>query len=476
MKENESDEPLLRKTSRTISRMRQLLAAVGSAYSGVLFGVTLGYPAETLPRMIKEGVMTLDQSTWFTSALIPGVALGGAIGALLIDVFGRKAFLLILYLPFVIGWWCIAGSDILSILCIGRVICGIASGISLTVCTIYVAEIATDDYRGVLSSVYFIFMNFGVFIVDLLGIGIDWRSVALIGTVLSACGVLISLPLPESPRWLLGNGLKEEAQKALVRLRGEHVDIQNEYYPDKDSSSGNSRYWPTMTEVRRPSFYKPTLISVGLIIAQQAGGYVIFLFYTNTIYMDAGWTGSPTLPTATVAAAQLVGCIIVVFLIDVCGRKIIMVATGIIETGTLIAMSIVYYLSNLHPNPVYGWVSVVCLVLNMFLTAIGIGSLAPIVIAEINPAKHKGFVCGITQIVLALATFIYSSQYEHMFSALKPWGALVLLSVFNSLGVVFVALAVPETKGKSLEEIGLLFVEKKQGPKVDHPSTQPYDE
>ncbi|KAG4948696.1 hypothetical protein JHK82_041877 [Glycine max] len=265
----------------------------------------------------------------------------------------------------------------------------------------------------------------------LLGSVINWRELALAGLVPCICLLVGLCFIPESPRWLAKVGREKEFQLALSRLRGKHADISDE-----------------AAEI---------LIGVGLMACQQSVGINGIGFYTAEIFVAAGLSSGKA-GTIAYACIQIPFTLSGAILMDKSGRRpLVMVSAAGTFLGCLIA-GIAFFLKaslKLDQNLLLEWVPILAVagvLIYIAAFSIGLGSVPWVIMSEIFPLHLKGTAGSLVVLVAWLGAWVVSYTFNFLMSWSSP-GTLFLYAGCSLLTILFVAKLVPETKGKTLEEI-----------------------
>ena len=440
-----------------VSVWRQVLAAFISSISALTCGITLGYTSATDEPLRSSGMLNDDQASWFSSCVILGAGVGGILAVPLVDFLGRKATILCTCIPLVFGWAIIAAADSFPMLILGRTLGGVGIGTSMTISRIYIVEISSHHLRGTLSAVYSVLTNLGTVLAFSVGFLISWRTLALMAAAFVALQSILMLPIPESPRWLIRKGHPKLAQRSLQWLRGRHADIMLEYSDMLIMHESNTEPF-SLKEIKMPSFYRPAFMTILLMMCQQAGGNIVVIFYAAAIFQRAGWRGEEQVPTFTVGVAQFVGCILGLVLIDRVGRKPLMLVTAVLMSLTSLSMCVAYFLLEVDQKSGIGWLSLVSLVGYVFASSTGMVTVPSIVVAEILPGRYRGIMSGVALTILCITGFVLTKEFENLAGAIHDYGAFWFLTGMNILSVILIGVFIPETKGRSLEEIEERFV------------------
>ncbi|RID70747.1 hypothetical protein BRARA_C02738 [Brassica rapa] len=413
---SESSTSLLSEISNASTRAFVLAFTVGSC-GAFAFGCIIGYSAPTQSSIMKDLNLSIADYSLFGSILTVGLILGALICGKLTDLVGR-----------VYAVW---------LLDLGRLLQGISIGISAYLGPVYITEIAPRKLRGAACSMSQLFTGVGISVVYALGTVVAWRNLAILGSIPSLMILPLLFFIPESPRWLAKVGREKEVEEILSRLRGENSDVSDEAgeilaYTEHVKQQGDDRGFLKLFQ-RKYAF--SLTIGVVLIALPQLGGLSGYSFYTESIFISTGVSSDVGFISTSIV--QMLAGVLGTVLVDVSGRRSLLLENHYWETGTpiLALISVTLYFGS------YG---------------LGMGSIPSIIASEIYPVDVKGAagtMCG-------LASSISSWLVAYSFSFLFQWsttGTFLMFTTVTGIGFVFIAKLVPETRGKSLEEIQSLF-------------------
>ncbi|KAJ9574687.1 hypothetical protein L9F63_008148, partial [Diploptera punctata] len=186
-------------------------------------GMPIGYSAVLLPQLqVANSTLPTDNElgSWIASVHSAATPVGSFVSGLMMDKWGRRRVLQICVLPLTLGWVMIAVAKSHGVILAGRVMAGLAVGLSAAPGQVFLGEVAEPKMRGLLSSIPYVSYSLGILLVYILGATLHWQTVAWLATILPIMSLLSFILLPESPVWLVRNDRVEEASKALNWLRG----------------------------------------------------------------------------------------------------------------------------------------------------------------------------------------------------------------------------------------------------------------
>ncbi|KAL0325815.1 UNVERIFIED_CONTAM: Sugar transporter ERD6-like 6 [Sesamum radiatum] len=430
-----------------------LIVALGP----IQFGFTSGYSSPTQSALSKDLDLTVSQFSLFGSLSNVGAMVGAIASGQIAEYIGRKGSLMFAAIPNIIGWLAISFARDFSFLYMGRLLEGFGVGIISYTVPVYIAEIAPQNLRGGLGSVNQLSVTIGIMLAYLLGLFCSWRVLAVLGTL--PCLILIPglFFIPESPRWLAKNGMMDDFEASLQVLRGFDTDITLEVNEIKRSVASTSRRTAIrFADLKLRRYWLPLMIGIGLLVLQQLAGTNGVIFYSTTIFESAGISSSNA-ATVGVGAIQVFATAVSTWLVDRTGRRILLIVSSFGMALSLLVVAIAFFLKGFVAEDsslygIFGILSVVGVVCMIVSFSLGMGPIPWLIMSEILPPKIKGLAGS----VATLANWFSSWLITMTAPLLLAWssgGTFSLYTVVCVFTVAFVAIWVPETKGKTLEEI-----------------------
>ncbi|XP_050237130.1 sugar transporter ERD6-like 7 isoform X1 [Mercurialis annua] len=425
------------------------LVAVCGAFE---FGCCAGYSSPTQNAITEDLSLSLAEYSVFGSILTFGAMIGAITSGPIADFTGRKGAMRVATVVCVAGWLSIYFAKGALALDVGRLATGYGMGVFSYVVPVFIAEIAPKTLRGALTTLNQLMICCGVSVFYIIGTVLTWRTLALCGLIPCAILVFGLFLIPESPRWLAKMGREKQFETALKTLRGEGTDISQEAEEIKDYIETLERLpKANLLDLFQRRYLQSVIIGVGLMVVQQFGGINGVCFYTSNIFESAGF--NTTIGTITYAIIQVVVTALNTLVIDKGGRKPLLLASG---TGLVIACLITassFYLkvNELAPKAVPA-LAVTGILLYIGAFSAGMGAVPWVVMSEIFPINIKG----VAGSLATLTNWFGASVISYTFNYLMSWssyGTFIIYAVINALGIVFVAKVVPETKGRTLEQI-----------------------
>ncbi|MFB9761593.1 sugar porter family MFS transporter [Ectobacillus funiculus] len=427
------------------------------ALGGLLFGYDTGVISGALIFIKEDLGLTPFMEGLVVSGVLIGALAGAAFGGTLADRIGRKKLIIWLGALFSIGAIGTGFSSNVESLVLFRIVLGVAVGGASAIVPLYLSEMAPAAIRGRVASLNTLMNALGILMAYVINYVFsssgrwDWMLLlAIVPSLLLMVGMLF---MPESPRWLLQNEREEEARRVLLLTRdSDEIDLEI-----KSIKALKTEEKVPLSELFSPLMRPILLVGVGVAIFQQVIGTNTIIYYTPTILIDSGIGASSAIAgTIGIGIINVLFTIIGTVLIDRLGRKMLMLIGNI---GMSLALGVLGVSTLFFQAP--SWLLLGCLGLFMVAYSASWGMVAWVVLAEIFPLKIRGTAIGFASTCLWLANIAVSLSFPVLLESL---GSSVLFLVYAVIGIaafLFVLKFVPETKGKSLEEIEAEITAKK---------------
>ncbi|KAF9688033.1 hypothetical protein SADUNF_Sadunf02G0154900 [Salix dunnii] len=414
------------------------------------FGSCAGYSSPTENAIREDLSVSLSEYSVFGSILTFGAMIGAITSGPIADFIGRKGALRVASSFCVAGWLAIYFAQGVLALDLGRLATGYGMGVFSYVVPVFIAEISPKNLRGALTTTNQLMICGGVSVAFIIGTVLTWRALALTGIVPCAILVFGLFLIPESPRWLAKRGREEEFQTALQKLRGKEADISLEATEIKE-------YIETLEQLPKARFIELfqrrylRSIGVGLMVFQQFGGINGVCFYVSNIFESAGF--SPSLGTIIYAILQVVVTALNTTVIDKAGRKplLLVSASGLVLGCLITGISFYLKVNELAIKSVPA-LTLTGILLYIGSFSAGMGAVPWVIMSEIFPINIKGVAGSLATLVNWFGAWAISYTYNYLMSW-SSYGTFIVYAAINALAIVFVVTVVPETKGRTLEQI-----------------------
>jgi sugar porter (SP) family MFS transporter len=425
------------------------LAAAVAAIGGLLFGFDTAVINGAIVFLRRQFALTDSQTEFAASSLLLGCVVGASLAALTTDRFGRKKLLLVAAALFTVSSIATALPRNLTEFVIARLVGGIAIGVASTLSPLYIAEISPARKRGLLVSVNQLAIVSGILLSYGVNFGLagsgpaNWRWMFASAAVPSAFFLLALLFVSESPRWLVQSGREAEAEQVLSRIEGRQS-AQAEIKAIRAAVAEESG------SILDTSFRKPLVIAVLIALFSQFTGINTIIYYGSLVFLEhvPNQTASTALwANVMIGAINFAATVLGMNLIDRVGRKPLMMAAFAGMAISLIGVS-----ASIRAQA--SALLIECFVLTYVACfAIGIGTGTWVLMSEICPTRIRGRAMSIATVFLWCGTLLVTLTFLSLVRLLTAPGAFLLYAIVCIAALLFVKLTVPETKGRSLEEI-----------------------
>ncbi len=424
-----------------------LVAAIG----GLIFGFDTAIVAGATRYMKEQFSLGSLQEGWAVSVVLIGCMFGAGLAGPISDRIGRRRFMLVSAVLFLVSAVGCALPRTITEFMIFRFVGGLGIGSAAVLSPLYIAEIAPARVRGALVSVNQLAIVTGILLAYFVnwifaGAGpANWRWMYGTGALPSVLFFLLLLGVPESRRWLVKNGREDEARAVLARADTAEAAAAGirEIKDTLALEEGSFR------EIFRPAFRRPLLIAVVLAVFQQITGINAILYYAPRIFEGAGFERMSAIGQSTVVGlVNMLFTVVAIVLADKVGRRPLLLIATAGMGASLVLLGAAFKFQFL---PASALLLVILLYIAFFASAMG--PLVWVVMAEIFPIKVRGAAMGLATLVLWLADFAVTLTFPVISDRFHPASAFWLYAAMCALDLVFIGRYLPETKGRTLEEI-----------------------
>jgi sugar porter (SP) family MFS transporter len=429
-------------------------AAAFAALGGLLFGYDTGVISGALIFIRTQFGLSTFQQELLVSIVLVGAAVGALSGGRLADVFGRRFMLMVTAVIFVMGALVCAAAPSLNILVFGRLIVGLGIGFATSTVPIYISEVSPPQTRGWQVSLFQLAITIGIlaaYVVDYTFAGsASWRWMLGLAFVPGAILGLGMLRMPESPRWLAEHGQSNLARRILARIRGTE-NIESEWLEIQKTLTETEERG-RFSDLLSPSLRTALLIGIGLAIFQQVTGINTVIYYAPLIVQSAGIStaSGAILATAGIGLVNVIMTIVAMWLIDRVGRRpLLLIGIG----GMILSLGVLGFVFRMPTGGALAWLAVVTLMVYVASFAISLGPIFWLIIAEIYPLRVRGVAEGTAAGVNWASNFVVSFTFLTLVEVLGPSMTFWVYALLAVASWLFAYYLVPETKGRTLEEI-----------------------
>lgn len=450
-----------------------------AALGGFLFGYDTAVISGTTNMVASQFSLDTISLGWYVGCALIGSICGVLAAGVMGDYLGRKNSMIIAAVLFTVSAAGCAICQDFDQLVIYRIIGGVGIGIASIICPLYISELAVAEYRGRLVSCYQLaitigflgayLVNFGLLnhsqtaiagssLFDKVFVSEVWRGMLGMETIPALLFFLVIFIIPESPRWQILRGKVDAARATLSRVylipgEADHQIAESQKVSGKTEGG-------EIKMLFSPGIFKALLIGVGIAILGQFMGVNAVLYYGPKIFEDAGLSGGDSLfYQVMIGLVNTITTIIALAIIDKVGRKKLIYwgVGGMIISLLLIA----FYFTFGASLGISSLFLLVFFLAYIFCCAISICAVVWVILSEMYPVKVRGIAMSIAGLALWIGTYLIGQLTPWLLKAATPAGTFIIFAVMCVPYVLIMWKLVPETTGKTLEEIEQYWTKKK---------------
>lgn len=460
-----------------------LLAAV-AAVGGFLFGFDSGVINGTVDSL-KVALHADSLGAGFSVAsVLLGCAVGAGLAGTLADTFGRKPIMLVTALVFAFSAWGSGIADSMTAFVVYRLIGGLAVGAASVIAPAYISEVAPAYLRGRLASLQQLAIVIGLFTAFLSnyliaraagaslgdaptpegGMGVvplwfgyqAWQWMFWVEIIPALAYFVGALLIPESPRFLVAKGKRDEAAKVFAKTIGGNV--IEKIQEVEGSLQGQTKV--RLRDIFANKYLRIVTIGIVLSVLQQFVGINVVFYYGSVLWQAAGFTEDQSLLINVISGAvNITSTLGAIALVDKLGRKPLLLGGSIAMTVCLGIMAIIFstVTTNAQGQPqldaTLGWIAL--LAANGYVFGFGIswGPVVWVLLGEMFPNRIRGAALAVAASAQWIANFAITMTFPIMLDSIGLGGSYATYAIFAAISIAFVMMAVPETKGKKLEDM-----------------------
>lgn len=459
-----SASPALDSDQKASARRLIFITVLVATMGALAFGYDTGIIAGALPFMTlppDQGGLGLNAYTegLVTAALIVGAAFGSLAAGYLADRYGRRTTLRLLSILFVVGALGTAVAPSVELMVVARFVLGLAVGGGSATVPVFIAEIAGPKRRGRLVSRNELMIVSGQLLAYVLSALLAWLvhdngiwrymlAIAMVPGILLFAGTFL---LPTSPRWLAAKGRIEEAEAVLERLRDTSEEVQREVEEMRESEE-QARHRPPLRELLSQGWVvKLLLLGIGLGFVAQFTGVNAFMYYTPIILKSTGMGTSAAL-TATIGngVVSVIATLLGIWAIGRAGRRtLLLIGLVIVVVAQLALGSVLLWLPQ---DLTQSYLALACILVFLLFMQMCIAPVYWLLMSELFPNQVRGLLTGVAVAVQWLCNATVAFSFPVALEAIGNY-TFYGFAAINLGSLLFVYFCLPETRGKSLEEI-----------------------
>ena len=449
-----------------------IFLSVVAAMGGFLFGYDTAVISGTIAQVSQLFELDALQQGWYVGCALVGSIVGVLFAGILSDKFGRKLTMIISASLFsVSALGCAVCADFTQLV-LYRIIGGVGVGVVSIVSPLYISEVAVAKYRGRLVSLYQLAVTIGFLgaylvnyqlltwseagalsdapLLDKIFISEVWRGMLGMETIPALMFFIIIFFIPESPRWLIVRGQENRAMNILERIYGSATEAAGQLDETKSVlTEESSSEWSMLL---KPGIMKAVVIGVSIAMLGQFMGVNAVLYYGPSIFENAGLSGGDSLfYQILVGLVNTLTTVLALVIIDKVGRKKLVYygVSGMIVSLILIGL---YFLFG-EALGISSLFLLAFFLFYVFCCAVSICAVVFVLLSEMYPTKVRGLAMSIAGFALWVGTYLIGQLTPWMLQNLTPAGTFFLFALMCVPYMLIMWKLVPETTGKSLEEI-----------------------
>lgn len=481
-----SPQPTLKSGPKQEGRkIYQYLATLIAGSIMAQSGMNLGWTSPVLPNLSRNDSFipnlseSSEEASWITSLMPLGAILGAVPSGKAADRIGRKPTIAVTVVPFLVCWIMMLLAPLgasVPVLYVARFLGGIGAGAACVLVPVYIGEIAEPSIRGTLGTFFPIFFSLGIVFSYVAGSYLSYMAFnGLCCALLAPFLVSVVYLLPESPSWLVQRGRKADACKVLRWLRGPNYDVSQEIAQllveseQLQIKEGGLRDLLGTKQGR-----KAIGTCVGLMWFQQMCGIDAVLFYTVEIFQRSKSSIDANVATIIIGIIEVIMGLIVAVTIDRFGRKPLLVFSGSAMTICLGVLGYYYKMMEDGQNTEsISWLPLTCIGMFNVVFSLGYGSVPYSIISELFPPETKGIAGSISIMTNWFLVFLVTRTFHLLTHLLHESVTFWLFASVCAMSALFAFVYVPETKGKTLQEIQTKLARRKKRKGDREPSVDP---
>ncbi|MET3653598.1 sugar porter family MFS transporter [Dyella japonica] len=436
------------------SKATVIFTCVLAALAGLMFGLDIGVISGATQFIQAEYKVSDHTIEWIVSSMMFGAAVGAVGAGWLSATLGRKRSLILGAVLFVLGSLLSGAAWSPETLIAARVVLGLAIGLATFTAPLYLAEVAPEHIRGAMISTYQLMITTGILVAFLSDTALSysgaWRWMLGIIAIPGALFLFGVMFLPDSPRWLMMRGRRDEAIEVLQRLRGDSAVVAREAADIEEQLKTPQRGWHMFTENR--NFRRSVWLGVLLQLMQQFTGMNVVMYYAPRIFKEMGYdTSAQMWFTALVGLTNVLATFIAIALIDRWGRKPILY-TGF--TVMAVGLGVVGLMMHNGIHDQGAQIFTVAMLLTFIVGfAMSAGPLIWTLCSEIQPLKGRDFGIACSTFTNWACNYLVGISFLSLLNGIGNANTFWLYAALNAVFILLTFWLVPETKGVTLEQI-----------------------
>jgi len=458
------------------STVKQLLPTLVINLAALSSGLSLGFSAIAIPQLKSNATwygqtelyqpfnLNMESGSWIASIFGLGAIFGGFAAGYLGAKFGQRKTMFMLAVPDIVAWIFIASAQNIPMMLFGRFLAGFSAAAYSPTIQTYIAEIAQPQHRGWLGGLTSPILAFGALLSYCLGSLISWHYVAIIGIFIPLSMIPGLFLLPDTPYWYIQQGDEKKALQVIEKFREQGANSLAELWAVSDglrSSITELSFKEAVQRLTQRQYRRPFLTLNFLFVLTAFTGNFAITFYAVDIFQHSGNGAiNSYLSAIIIGAIKFLGAILYIPAVKYISRRMLICGSSFVM-GT--SMSILGLAMYSHESGLYSnleamvWLPLVCITIYMLADPIGVGSVPFLYLGEFFPAETRSILSGITVGLSNLNMFIVVKTFPGLTNMVGDSGTFWLYSAFCFVMILYTLVWIPETKGRSLQDIEQYF-------------------
>lgn len=447
------------------SNKRQYIAAFAATMGNLVMGTAIAWSGPAIPYLkldsSKDGFNISDaQGSWIGSLMPLGALIGGPLGGVFVGKVGKKGTMFISAALFTLSYLLLVVAPNVATIYFGRLMSGTATGIASLVCPVYVAEVAKPEVRGLLGSCVQLMVTLGVLLVLVVGAGLSWRWISICCLASVLVWAILLLFIPESPAQYMTNKKYREARESLEWLR-QTIYVESEFEAIQREIEESLATPAKPSDLFQSQNLAPLIISMYLMLGQQLCGINAVIFYVVDIFSAAGSSIKPSIESIIIGIMQVVSTGLGAAVMDKLGRRFLLTFSSSIMVLSISSLGAFFFIkinqNNVELATSLEILPVISLCVFIFAFSVGFGPIPWLMMSELFSPKMKGLASSLATSINWTLAFCVTKFFSDLVGAISEAFCFWLFGGITALTFIFCLLFVPETKGKTLEQVQGMF-------------------
>ncbi|CAH2099332.1 unnamed protein product [Euphydryas editha] len=445
--------------------MKQCFVTAAVGLNILSFACIVGFPAILLPQLKEaDSIIPLTKAaeSWIASSLALSLLAGNLIATHIVEGLGRKTAHYIISVIALIGWYITILATSVEALIAGRILSGISGGLLSVLRSVLIGEYTSPRNRGAFLTTVSLCQAFGIFFVHLVGSLLSWQKTALICVFFPFISLIMIIYTPESPSWLLTKGRYDECRSVFRWLRGFEEDQELEemirarklFNKEAVKKNKTNRFAQLLKIIKKREFYKPIMIMIHMnTLMQFSGGTTMASYSTVILGLLMGPNVNVHFWMVFLDTQRIIFNTIAVYVINRVKRRLMVLFTGVLSVASHFAIAIYVY-CRLHGWEYDAvWLPALLINLQFFTVAMGTLPMPQVIGGEVFPLEYRSLGSTISLTASAAIMFLSLKSFPSLIDSVGLYGTYTIYAVILLVNLIIVLILLPETKGKTLQQI-----------------------